>query len=94
MLCSWFPWAPSVLTLKLVETLRGGPLSFCRAALELATETKCGALMYDVSLFQKYKFYLIPITSKFSTKSARITQLLVLNLDVIGILESPGSIDY
>ena len=28
-----------------------GPLTFCKAAMELATETKCGALMYDVSRF-------------------------------------------
>ena len=52
--------------------------------MELATETKCGAIMYDVSRIQKYNFYLIPISSKFSTKSAGITQLLVINLDVIG----------
>ena len=48
-------------------------------------ETKYIAVIYGFWGFQKGDFCQDPITSKFSTKSAGITQLLVRNLDVIGI---------
>ena len=53
--------------------------------MKFATETKYIAVIYGLWGFQKGDLGQNPITSKFSTKSAGITQLLVQNLDVIRI---------